>query len=43
VDGVVVAMAERLGAGAIATLDLRHFGALKIRGAPELYPRDLPR
>lgn len=41
VDAVVIAMAERLGASAIATLDVRHFGALKIRGAPALYPRDL--
>jgi len=39
-DGVVIAMAERLGARAIATLDLRHFGAVGIRGGPELYPRD---
>jgi len=39
VDGVVVAVAERLRAEAIATLDLRHFGAL---GLPfKLYPRDL--
>jgi predicted nucleic acid-binding protein len=39
VDGVVVAVAERLRADAIATLDVRHFGAL---GLPiKLYPRDL--
>jgi len=31
---------ERLGAAAIATLDLRHFGAMKINGAPALLPRD---
>jgi predicted nucleic acid-binding protein len=41
VDGVVVAIAERLGAEAIATLDLRHFGALAIKGRPRLLPRDL--
>ena len=39
VDGVVAAVAERLRARAIATLDMRHFGAL---GLPlKLYPRDL--
>jgi predicted nucleic acid-binding protein len=41
VDGAVIAVAERLGAGAIATLDLRHFGAVSIRGRPKLLPRDL--
>lgn len=41
VDGIVIAVAERLGADAIATLDLRHFGAVAIRGQPKLYPRDL--
>ena len=40
VDAVVMAMAERLGAGAIATLDLRHFGAVPIAGKPRLLPRD---
>jgi predicted nucleic acid-binding protein len=40
VDGVVIATAERLKAEAIATLDLRHFGAVKIRGNPKLLPRD---
>ena len=30
VDAVVIATAERLRADAIATLDLRHFGAVKI-------------
>lgn len=40
VDGIVMATAERLGADAIATLDLRHFGAVKIRGNPRLLPRD---
>ncbi|MBI4420732.1 MAG: PIN domain-containing protein [Gemmatimonadetes bacterium] len=41
VDGVVMAIAERLKAEAIATLDLKHFGAVKIAGAPRLLPRDL--
>jgi predicted nucleic acid-binding protein len=41
VDGVVIAVAERLKASAIATLDLRHFGAIPIRGAPKLLPRDM--
>jgi uncharacterized protein len=41
VDAVVVAVAERRRAEAIATLDLRHFGAVRIAGAPKLYPRDL--
>lgn len=41
VDGVVMAIAERLRAEAIATLDLKHFGAVKIAGAPRLLPRDL--
>ena len=40
VDGVVVAIAERLRAKAIATLDVRHFGAVAIRGRPKLLPRD---
>jgi uncharacterized protein len=40
VDAVVMAVAERLRAEAIATLDLRHFGAVKIGGAPRLLPRD---
>ncbi len=40
VDGVVVATAERLGAEAIATLDLQHFGAVTIAGHPRLLPRD---
>jgi uncharacterized protein len=41
VDAVVMAVAERLGASAIATLDVRDFGAVKLRGEPKLYPRDL--
>jgi hypothetical protein len=43
VDGVVMAMAERLGAHAIATLDVRHFGAVRLRADVSLYPRDLDR
>jgi predicted nucleic acid-binding protein len=42
VDAIVVATAERLEAEAIATLDLRHFGAVAIKGAPRLVPRDRP-
>lgn len=41
VDGVVMAMAERLGALAIATLDLRDFAPVELAGAPALWPRDL--
>ena len=41
VDGAVIAAAERLRATAIATLDLRHFGSVAIRGRPRLIPRDL--
>jgi predicted nucleic acid-binding protein len=40
VDGVVMAVAERLRARAIVTLDLRHFGAVQLIGAPRLAPRD---
>ncbi len=40
VDAMVIAAAERLGASAIATLDHRYFGAVKIRGNPQLLPRD---
>lgn len=40
VDAVVIAVAERLQAKAIATLDLRHFGAVTIKGSPALWPRD---
>ena len=43
VDTVVIATAERLRAEAIATLDLRHFGAVKIAGSPRLFPRDADR
>jgi len=41
VDAAVMAVAERVGARAIATLDLRGFGAVELSGAPELWPRDL--
>ena len=40
VDAVVMAIAERIRAKAIATLDLRHFSAVKISGSPLLLPRD---
>jgi len=40
VDAVVIAVAERLRASAIATLDLRHFGAVAITHRPALLPRD---
>jgi predicted nucleic acid-binding protein len=40
VDAAVMAAAERLKAAAIATLDLRHFGAVSIKGNPRLLPRD---
>ncbi len=40
VDGVVIAIAERLRASAIATLDVRDFGAVEIAGSPRLLPRD---
>lgn len=40
VDGVVIAIAERRRAEVIATLDLRHFAAVPIKGNPKLWPRD---
>jgi predicted nucleic acid-binding protein len=40
VDGVVMAMAEKLEARAIATLDVRDFGAVELKGRPEFWPRD---
>jgi uncharacterized protein len=40
VDAVVIATAERFKARAIATLDVRHFAAVAILGAPALLPRD---
>ncbi len=42
VDGIVMAVAERLEARAILTLDLRDFGAVTLKGEPEIWPRDLP-
>ena len=42
VDAVVMAVAERLRARAIATLNLRDFGAVALAGNPEIWPRDLP-
>lgn len=41
VDAVVLATAERLRAQAIATLDLRHLGAVRLDPLPSLLPRDL--
>ena len=41
VDGIVMAVAERLEARAIVTLDLRNFGAVTLKGEPEIWPRDL--
>jgi hypothetical protein len=40
VDAAVMAVAERIEADAIATLDLRHFGAVTLTTAPRLLPRD---
>jgi predicted nucleic acid-binding protein len=42
VDSVVMAIAERRNAEAIATLDLRRFRAVTLRNRPHLLPRDLP-
>jgi predicted nucleic acid-binding protein len=41
VDAVVMAVAERLEARAIATTDLRDFGPVELAGRPRLWPRDL--
>lgn len=41
VDAIVMAVAARRRARAIVTLDVRHFAAVKISGAPQLWPRDL--
>ena len=41
VDGIVMAVAERLEARAIVTLDLGDFGAVTLKGQPEIWPRDL--
>ena len=43
VDAIVMALASRHRATAIATLDLRHFTAVKIPGTPQLWPRDFER
>jgi uncharacterized protein len=40
VDAVVMAIAERIRAEAIATLDLRHFSSVRLTGSPLLFPRD---
>jgi predicted nucleic acid-binding protein len=40
VDSVVLAMAERTKAEAIATLDYRHFGAVRLAHRLRLLPRD---
>lgn len=40
VDATLVALASRHRPTAIATLDLRHFGAVRIPGSPQLWPRD---
>ncbi len=40
VDATVIVVAERLRADAIATLDLKHFGAVRMKGNPKLLPRD---
>jgi len=39
VDAVVMTIAERIRAD-IATVDLRHFGAVSLAHGPRLYPRD---
>jgi hypothetical protein len=41
VDAIVMVTAARVKARAIATLDLRHFGAVSLPGNPQLVPRDL--
>ena len=41
VDALVIALAERLRARAVVTLDVRHLGALKIKGEPQILPRDI--
>jgi uncharacterized protein len=42
VDGVVMSVAERLRASAIATLDERDFGAVRLARPVRLFPRDDP-
>ena len=41
VDAVVIVTSVRVKATAIATLDLKHFAAVRIPGSPKLLPRDL--
>jgi predicted nucleic acid-binding protein len=41
VDASVMAVAERIRARAIATLDLRDFAPVALAGSPRLLPRDL--
>lgn len=41
VDTIVMAIAERLRATVIVTLDHRHFGAVALTPQPRLLPRDL--
>lgn len=41
VDAVVLALAERLEAEAIATLDLRDFASVELSVGVDLWPRDL--
>jgi predicted nucleic acid-binding protein len=41
VDAVVMTIAARRRARAIATLDVRHFAAVQIPGGPKLLPRDV--
>ncbi len=41
VDGIVMAVAERIEARAIVTLDERDFGAVELKGRPAIWPRDL--
>jgi predicted nucleic acid-binding protein len=38
VDAAVIAIAEELGVGRIATLDRRHFGAVQAKIKLELFP-----
>lgn len=41
VDTIVMAIAERTQADAIATTDVRHFGTVVLESKPRLFPRDL--
>ncbi len=41
VDAIVMAVAQRLRADAIATVDLRDFSAVSLEGNPRIIPRDL--